>query len=655
MRKVYKIILLSLIFSCPLNLNSHNIDINPDSLNINEKIKLIDENIVLIRNHQSFHNDSFLLLAKHTLSLAQKYNYQRGINQSCFYVAKIYDLRNKMDSATKYYKQGLENEIPDVYLYADYLWNLAEVYRKTGNLSSSLENGLKVKALVESNQIKRYSYSVYNLLALSYRGIMQYDLAFENYLKSAKLAVLEDNEAFAGVIYSNIGQLLYDQNKFKEALIYLEKGSKLEEKYELYAVFGNSLNIIADIYLQLNNLDSTKLYLEKALLNNNKSKNYWGLATTFYGYGKIHIKENNIDSAIYYINQSVKLAQSLNYNSVLKDAYLTLSEVYSNKKDFEKAYYYHDLFFETHNKIYNVEKINKSKSIEYRLLQQENENEIVELKLKKQKTINILLIAIFSLVVLAGIIIIIYLIIFKKLNKELVQSKEKSEESDILKSEFLKTISHEIRTPLNGIIGFTDMIIAKDHSPNELKEIQEYLFKNSQELTSTIENIVDMAHLSSKQYHVRQTATKVSVLFEKVIAQVKDGFLYDHKKDIIVDLDLEYDIEFYTDKNILRKIILQLVKNAIKYTEEGKITIGCYKEKSNIIFYIKDPGIGIPKEKIDVIFSPFRQVGENTNIKNGGVGLGLTITKEFVSMLNGKIWVDSEFKKGSTFFVSLPN
>jgi len=264
-------------------------------------------------------------------------------------------------------------------------------------------------------------------------------------------------------------------------------------------------------------------------------------------------------------------------------------------------------------------------------------------------------VAFFSLVAIAGIIIIIYLIMFKKLNKELLLSKEKAEESDKLKSEFLKTISHEIRTPLNGIIGFTDMIISDELPKTELKSIHEYILKNSRDLTSSIENIVEMAHLSSKQYNVNKTVTKVSTIFEKVIAQVNDGFLYNYNKDVIVHLDLKDDFEFFNDKNILIKLILQLVKNALKYTEKGKIIIGCFKEKSNNILYVKDTGIGIHKDKINKIFSPFRQIEGNTNIKTGGIGLGLAISKEYVAIIEGNMWVESEIQKGSTFFISIPN
>lgn len=652
---IFKYTLLALIFIYPLNLVSENSETSLNAINIKNQIKLIDQNIEFIKHNHKNNSNSSLALAKQTLDLAKKNNYLHGINNCYYNIALIHKINNNTDSASHYYIEGLEYDIIDKDLYAYFLGDLAEILILTGNPSSSLERSLTLQALIESNQTKKNAYQVYNLLALNYMELLQYNLALINFTKSVKIALLHNNEAYTGIIYSNIGQLFYTQNKFIEALKYFEKGTILEEKYKLFINLGNSYNIIADIYLKLNKLDSALFYLKKGKAINIKSNNKRGLAKTYYEYSEFDLKKNKVDSAIFYLNKTISIASKQNENTLLKEAYLSLSEIYAKKNNFEKAYYYHDLFFFMHSIIFNVENINKTKKLEHKLIQQKNKNEIVELELKKQKTIKILLVVVFSIVILASIIIAIYLIKFKKLNKELILSKEKAEESDILKSEFLKTISHEIRTPLNGIIGFTDLIISKELSKKELKDIQQYIFKSSQELTSTIENVVEMAHLSSKQYQVHKTDIKVSLLFKKITNQINDGFLYNHSKNIALDIDLNDEIEIYSDINILRKIILQLVKNALIYTEKGKIIIGCYKEKTKIIFYVKDTGIGIRKEKLDVIFSPFRQVGDNTNIKNGGIGLGLTIVKEFIFLLNGEIWVDSEIKKGSTFFISLPN
>ncbi len=655
MRRYYKntlILIIILLFAFSQNLKSDNE--TAEQLVSRNQIHDIDSIIEIVKQNQHYKNDSILILAKETLKQAKDFRYQHGINSAYFQIARIYHLRNNSDSAERYYNEGLENKFHDKNLYSNFLWYSAGLNRVTGNLSAALEKSLTLKSLVESNQITKDPYKIYNLLALGYLGLMEYDLAFENFNKSAELALLKDNEAYAGVVYANIGKLFYDQFLLNEALEYLSKGAKIEEKYELFGSFGNSCTIIADIYLKLNDENQAYDYLKKAKENNKISNNRIGLSKTYFVYGEVHSKKNNTDSAIYYLNKSIDIAELHSANSILKDAYLSLSKIYAKKNNYVKAYYYHDKFFMVHNKMYNVEKISQAKALEQKLIHQEKERELIELELKKQETINRLKNLLLFIGLVGSVVILIYLFKFKKLNKQYQKSKEKAEESDNLKSRFLQTISHEIRTPLNGILGFSDMIVSNSITPKESAQINDLIHKNSDDLISTIENLVDIAHLSTNQYKLSKTKFELSDLLESVYNKVKDNVIYKNKKDIKLELKKNDTIEIYSDKSIITKIIQHLVKNAILYTDKGSIQLGYTIEKSNLIIFVKDTGIGISPEKIDIIFSPFRNAEENINIKVGGTGLGLTIVNEFIHILEGKIWVGSELKKGTTFFVSLP-
>lgn len=537
---------------------------------------------------------------------------------------------------------------------ADFLWNLSNINRYLGNYSASLENYLFLEELIEKGETQKYNYQIYNGLGLVYKQLMEYDLAFKSFKKSILLAFKYKNEAFAGVVYSNIGNLLSEQNKFKEALEYFAKGVALEEKHKLYDSAGNSYTVIANIYLKLNELDSSYLYLQKAITYNTKYNNTIGLAYTNFAYGKYYYQKKEYKTSDIYLNKAIDIADSLQLNVILSESYKLLSEINYLNGNFNDAYRNFKKFFEIYETVYSIEKINKAKALAQKLKQKEKENELYELEIRKQKTINYLLITIVSLVLIVGFIILIYLFHIKKLNKELIKSKNKAEESDKLKSKFLQTISHEIRTPLNGILGFSEMILSKDLSDKELKEINNLLNENSEDLTSTIENMVDIAHLVTNQYSVTKSKFIITPLLENIIIQTKNKAVFINKKDIDINLIKNGELELFTDKTIILKIISHLIKNAIQYTEQGVITIGYKEETSNIILYVKDTGIGISKEKIDFIFSPFRQADENINIKVGGTGLGLSIVNGFVQILGGKIWLESELNKGSTFFISLP-
>ncbi|MCK5170302.1 MAG: tetratricopeptide repeat protein [Bacteroidales bacterium] len=654
-RNLSKFILIVFIFIYPFNIKSINNN-NPgnDSIHIASKLGLIDNNIQIIDKNYQIKSDSILKIAKHTLELSTENNYQHGINQSYFYIARIFDIRNIKDSAIYYYELGLEEKFADGNMRIDFIWHLSNAYRYIGNYSASLENCLILKGLTENGKTKKYNYQIYNNLGLVYKPLMEYELSFENFEKSAKLALENNNEAFAGVVYANIGNLLHEQNKLEEALEYFAKGVVLEEKYGLYGSAGNSYTVIANIYLKLKNLDSSFLYLQKADSYNTEYDNDIGLAYTHFTYSKFYFEKRDYETSTDYLNKTIDYASINQLKVLLSDAYKLLAEINSINGNYKDAYENFERFFEIYGNVYNVEKINKEKALEQKLIQHEKENELFELEIKKQKTINTLLITIVVLALIVGVIILIYLFQFKKLNKEHLKSKEKAEESDKLKSKFLQTISHEIRTPLNGIIGFSEMILSKSLSDKELSEVNDLIIQNSDNLISTIENLVDIAHLSTNQYNVKKSKFEVTPLLESIIFQAKNNVAFKNKKDLDIQLKKNGEVELFTDKTIILKIILHLVKNAVLYTEKGSITIGYKKEKSNVIFYVKDTGIGIPKEKIDIIFSPFRQADEDINIKVGGTGLGLSIVNKFVQLLGGNIWVGSELKKGSTFFLSLP-
>ncbi len=654
-RNLFKFILVVFIFLYPFNIKSiNNNNSGNDSTNIANKLGLIDNNIQIINKNYHIKSDSILKLAKHTLELSIENNYQYGINQSYFYIARMFDHQNIKDSAIYYYKLGLEEEFTDINIKADFLWRLSILYRYIGNYSASLENCLILKGLIESGKTEKYNYQIYNSLGLVYKSLMEYELSYKNFTKSIALALENNNEASAGVTYSNIGDLLYKQNRLEEALEYFAKGVVLEEKYGLYGNAGNSYTVIANIYLKLGEFDSSFLYLQKADKYNTEYNNNGGLAYTHFAYGKYYFQKGDYETSTKYLNKALNYSLNNHLNVLLSDSYKLLSEINSINGNFKNAYENFKHFFEIYETVYSIEKINKAKAIEQRLIQQEKENELFELQLKKQKTINRLLYIIVILGVLAGAIAVVYLILFKKLNKQLTLSKERAEESDKLKSRFLQTISHEIRTPLNGILGFSEMILSKSLSDKELSEVNDLIIQNSDNLTSTIENLIDIAHLSTNQYNVKKSKFELTPLLESIIFQAKKSVVLKNKEDLDIHLKKNGEVELFTDKTIILKIILHLVKNAILYTEKGSITIGYKEEKSNVILYVKDTGIGIPKEKIDIIFSPFRQADEGINIKVGGTGLGLSIVNKFVQLLDGNIWVGSKLNEGSTFFLSLP-
>jgi two-component system CheB/CheR fusion protein len=247
----------------------------------------------------------------------------------------------------------------------------------------------------------------------------------------------------------------------------------------------------------------------------------------------------------------------------------------------------------------------------------------------------------------------------KKQEFELVKAKEFAEELTKSKQYFLSNMSHEIRTPLNGIIGFTSLLLKSGKfSNNELKQLM--AIKNSSDILIVIINdILDL----SKMEAGKMTFESIKISLTDLIQQSIETFnVKSLEKNITIKTDLfnDTDQHFIGDPIRISQILLNIISNAIKFTSEnGTITIGnkiiSSTENTTIIqFTIEDSGIGIEKEKLELIFQPFVQTDENTTRKFGGTGLGLSIVKKIIELMNGSISVESIYGEGTKFIFQIP-
>lgn len=230
---------------------------------------------------------------------------------------------------------------------------------------------------------------------------------------------------------------------------------------------------------------------------------------------------------------------------------------------------------------------------------------------------------------------------------ELNVAKEKAEESDRLKSEFISSISHEIRTPLNAVVGFSSFIAEANEDPT-LEEYSTYINKQTELLLKLVTDIVDFAKLESKSIQMKYEAVDVNDILEEQYFLFKDtvesGVDFKYEK-------LEENNIILTDRFHLGQILMNLLSNAIKFTKEGAILFGAKPIQNNEIeFYVKDTGLGIPPNEHTLIFERFYKL----NFVIQGVGLGLAIVKNILEIMNGHIKLESEPGKGSLFSFTIP-
>ena len=238
--------------------------------------------------------------------------------------------------------------------------------------------------------------------------------------------------------------------------------------------------------------------------------------------------------------------------------------------------------------------------------------------------------------------------------KTLEQAKLRAEESDKLKSAFLSNIAHEIRTPMHGILGFAEMLKTASLSNEQMREYIAIIEKSSARMLNTITDLIEISRIESGQTEINLSLLDVDGQLESIYAIFKPEA---DKKGIQLSLKNITETEglhIRTDREKLDTILTQMLKNAIKYTKKGSIEI-CYMQKGDFIEYsVKDTGIGIEKDKQHSIFGRFTQADNSLSKIYEGSGIGLSISKAYVEMLGGTIWVESEPGIGSTFYFTIP-
>ncbi len=247
----------------------------------------------------------------------------------------------------------------------------------------------------------------------------------------------------------------------------------------------------------------------------------------------------------------------------------------------------------------------------------------------------------------------------KQVEQELIIAKEHAEESDRLKSAFLANMSHEIRTPMNGILGFAELLTEPELESEKQLEYIQIIQRSGVRMLNIINDIVDISKIESGLIEVKLAESNINEQIEFIYTFFKPEV---EKKGIQLSFRNSLPAKeaiLKTDREKLYAILTNLIKNAIKYTNEGSIEFGCEVVETRhalslLKFYVKDTGIGIPLDRQEAIFERFIQADFTDKMARQGAGLGLAIAKAYVEMLGGKIWVESKEGIGSTFYFTLP-
>ncbi|GAF02801.1 ATP-binding protein [Saccharicrinis fermentans] len=242
--------------------------------------------------------------------------------------------------------------------------------------------------------------------------------------------------------------------------------------------------------------------------------------------------------------------------------------------------------------------------------------------------------------------------------EKLMRAIVKAEESDVLKNSFLSNMSHEIRTPMNAILGFSNLLSHKEISNPEKEEFVNLINLNVKNLLTIVEDLIDISKIDSGQLQIRNSA----VCLHEVLDDVYTSFYKDIQRRGQMNIKL-YLKEGIADRNTmiltdgarLKQVLVNLVGNGIKFTDRGFVEFGYELKNEEVLqFYVKDTGIGLPVGKEDRIFERFYKFSEGRQTLYGGTGIGLSLVKDLLDLMGGKIWIESEPNIGTTFYFTIP-
>jgi signal transduction histidine kinase/ActR/RegA family two-component response regulator len=673
-------------------------DVNADINRLKQKIDKTSNNTektkLLIELSEKSEKDSplvslqYALMAKdiaakinnrvyQAFSLVKAGNAYLGLNE--FREAKI-----NFDKALELLQQLSANE-PN---QNDINIKIAETYYGLG-LASYYLGYLKESVIFYQDALRKYSSfenkqvvaNIYQNIGMVYYDLKNFNLSIEYYFKSLDLNKKLGTKINIAGLNQNIGLFYYAQYDYHKALIYINESLKLYRELKHKEGVASSFSNLGLIYKAQQKYGQALEYFKESYNIFSSLNHKPGIITTIHNIGSVYADLKDFNKALNYYQKSLDMADSLNLTEMILTNYDAIAKLYSSVKDYKKALDYQRIYFHLKDSVYSQEARDKINEMEiaFKVELQEKELARKTTEIKHQKAYKYSLAGGMAVILLSLIFLIIAYSRKSRAEKELKRHKknlemlieQKSEElkesinerryaleSDRLKSAFLANMSHELRTPMNAIIAFSNFLKDPSLSPEKRDEYINYITTAGDTLLHLIDDIIDSAKIESKQLTINKLRCNITdIVFElrEIFNEIRNRKQRAHIEIRIAESSIRDDVYIITDALRLKQVLSNLLENAIKYTIEGYVEFGYVIEDKGVTFFVRDTGIGIPKDKFDYIFQRFSQIEYTVKDVFRGTGLGLSITKNLVELLGGQIWVESELGKGSTFYFTIPS
>ena len=547
--------------------------------------------------------------------------------------------------------------------------NLGSIYTAQGDDAKGLEfflESLRTAELINSKL--RIATALLNLGSVYMKKAQTFNQAIDNLKRSIPIAEEIDYDIAIAVASINLGEIFIGQEEPDSALQYFSRARDILEGISA-PYYSQTLNLIGRAYLLKEDYASAIAtqrqairYAENKDLKLELANSMEGLADTYRASGQTQLARRT------YLRAEA-LYQELGAKDGLKEVYDGLAGSYEDLDDYRNAFKYHTLYSDYKDSLYNAATADELRSLQFthELENKESqiqilnrENQLQEAQIQKAQVFRNFLFATaaFILIILAGVIVQ-FRLTKRAREKEaaLAQEKELNEQLqqvDRLKDQFLANTSHELRTPLNGIIGLAESL--RDGVAGQLPEKAIYnldmIRSSGKRLANLVNDILDFSKLKNHDLELQLKPLDLHALVD-IVLQLSRPLVGDKQVTLLNSVPADVPL-ISADENRILQILHNLVDNAIKFTEQGKIEVLSKVQDAQLAITIADAGIGIPEDKFEIIFRSFEQGDGATAREYGGTGLGLSVTKQLVELHGGTITVRSRLGEGAQFTFTIP-
>lgn len=630
-------------------------------------------------------NDSAAYFLNKGLSLAQAHNNVEMQSLCLNGLGVVYKSAGQFEKAIKAYEQALEiaQGLSDSNIISKVLNNIAVVLQLQGENSKALELFLQALEIKEKLSESKALIPAYNNIAIIYIEAKRFTEA-EKYITKAENILQEYPDiAQEAILLTNKAQIFAGLKKNDEAILTFQRAIEIREKNQDKLGVATTTLYFAEFWKNENNFDKSKKYYLKAYDNLLEINSLLNLDQICFKLGELYYISKDFKQSKIWFARCLDVSSQSKANKYVLDAYEFLSKISYIGQEYEEAYHYLKLTKILSDSIQASESERRLSELQTRFENEYNQRTIASLRAlaemqEREKQKNFLFFvftfAAFVIALLAAILFYRQYHISKKVsselkflneelnlrNDELSIAKQKAEDASRIKSEFIANVSHEFRTPMNAIIGMSNLLTETSLSTEQSNYLN--AIKNSSaNLLLLLNDILDFSSVEAGHLKLNYESF---VLGECLQSQLEQFNLEVNNKGILFEYYLpdELNTAVWIDKSRFCQVINNLLNNALKFTESGKVIFSIdllSKERTlngyfyNLRFSVSDTGMGIPPAMQEKIFELFKQADSSLTRKYTGLGIGLSVAQKLVRAMGGELKVESEAGEGSTFYFEL--